>query len=585
MSRNVRNKASSASRKAAKRRDSITSSSSFDLSDEGGYSAVEDISDSSDDDEEDVDAAEEEHILHEVLPTPSIPIPPRPPIVQEEEDDDDDDDDDDDEEEEDEEEGQEQEDEDDGAADIEDAASWDGIMSEVDESAASDHHHRPAERHVRFDVPSSDSDSTDTEDDHADFFPDIFVDQSSLDPAFRREIEKDDENDESENSNSFWDYHGDYHGAYGYAPDADSDIEAVVQELGDDDTPIATPMTTGELSEMPTPVAALEETQELDGYETDGDTTEEDEPEPVVRRKIKRPEPSADQWDDSDTDHPVKGHRGQPRVGRFNLDNSERKPIAVVNPISRKMMIFTPHRRRQLDLSPEQFNFQFLAPIDENQPSPMMSSSAQIMMSAMFSSNTFGDYLNTQAMGPTEAFFPFQSEPNTADESSDVGFDEEEDDEVEKSLNISDFIEFDEGRSSADEDEDNQWDADPLNSTPARPRTASSDVDLHSHINATNVGAFRRDQINQRLILSDKATQDSLALSSPYNYTALRGLKSDRFETAAVPLTPLRRSKKQMRDAARSPLESMSQKRKASSEMPMGHKRHRSISDVNLLHI
>ncbi|WYZ35320.1 hypothetical protein EsH8_I_001596 [Colletotrichum jinshuiense] len=583
MSRNVRNKSSVASRKAAKpkRRDSVTSSSSFDFSDDGGYSAVEDISDSSDDDEEDVDAAEEEHILHEVLPTPSIPSSPRPPPVVQEEDDDSDD----------EEEQQDQDDEDDedggAAADVEDSASWDGIMSDIDESAASDHHHRsePVERHVRFDVPSSDSDSTDTEDDHADFFPDIFVDQSSLDPAFRREIENDDDNDESENSNSFWDYHGDYHGAYDHAPDPDSDIEAVIQELGDDDTPTATPMTTGEISEMPTPVAAFEETQELDGYETDGDTTEEDEPEPVVRRKIKRPELPADQWDDSDTDHPVKGERGQPRVGRFNLDNSERKPIAVVNPISRKMMIFTPHRRRHLDLSPEQFNFQYLAPIEENQNSPMLSSSAQIMMSAMFSSNTFGDYLNTQAMGPAEAFFPFQSEPNTADESSDVGFDEEdEDDEVERSLNISDFIDFDDARSSGDEDE-NQWDADPLNSTPARPRTASSDVDLHSHINANNVGAFRRDQINQRLILSDKATQDSLALSSPYNYTALRGLKSDRFETAAVPLTPLRRSKKQMRDLARSPLESMSQKRKASSEMSVAHKRQRSISDVNLLRI
>ncbi|KAF9873627.1 hypothetical protein CkaCkLH20_08737 [Colletotrichum karsti] len=578
MSRNVRNKSSAASRKAAKRRDSVTSSSSFNLSDDDGYSAVEDISDSSDDDEDDVVAAEEDHILHEVLP-PSISSSPRPPIVQQDEDDDDDDDEDDDQD-------QEEEDDEDGAADIEDGASWDGIMSDVDESAASDNHRHhvsePTERHVRFDVPSSDSDSTDTEDDHADFFPDIFVDQSSLDPAFRREIENDDENDESENSNSFWDYHGDSHGAYDYAPGVDSDIEDVIQELGDDDTPIATPMTMGEVSEVPTPVAAFEETQELDGYETDGDTTEEDEPEPVVRRKIKRPEKPADQWDDSDTDHPVKGERGQPRVGRFNLDNSEQKPIAVLNPITRKMMIFTPHRRR-LDLSPEQFNFSFLPTIDENQNSPMLSNSAQIMMSAMFSSNTFGDYLNTQAMGPAEAFFPFQSEPNTADESSSVEIEEEDEDEMERSLDINDFIEFDDTR-SLDGDEENQWDGEPVNPTPGRPRS-SSDIDLHSHINANNVGAFRRDQINQRLILSDKATQDSLALSSPYNYTALRGLKSDRFETAAVPLTPLRRSKKQMRDLARSPLESMSQKRKASSELPMSHKRQRSISDVNLLRI
>ncbi|KAF6821723.1 hypothetical protein CPLU01_12435 [Colletotrichum plurivorum] len=581
MSRNVRNKSSAASRKAAKRRDSITSSSSFDLSDDGGYSAVEEISDSSDDDEDDVVAAEEEHILHEVLP-PSISSSPRPPIVQEDDEEEDEDDDDDDQD-------QDDDDEEDGAADVEDSASWDGIMSDVDESVASDHHHlqqqtEPIERHVRFDVPSSDSDSTDTEDDHADFFPDIFVDQSALDPAFRREIENDDENDESENSTSFWDYNGPDYGFQGYG-DVDSDIEDdLIQGPAENDTPIATPMTTGDVSEVPTPVAAFEEPQELDGYETDGDTTEEDEPEPVPRRKIKRPELPADQWDDSDTDLPVKGERGQPRVGRFNLDNSERKPIAVVNPISRKMMIFTPHRRRHLDLSPEQFNFSYMdmPPMDENQNSPMFSNSAQIMMSAMFSSNSFGDYLNTQAMGPAEAFFPFQSEPNTPDESSEMEIEDE--DEIEKSLDINDFIEFDDTR-SLDGDEETQWDEDGPNSTPARPRTASSDVDLHSHINPSNVGAFRRDQINQRLILSDKATQDSLALSSPYNYTALRGLKSDRFETAAVPLTPMRRSKKQLRDLARSPLESMSQKRKASSEIPMDHKRQRSLSEVTLLGI
>lgn len=266
MSRNVRNKSSAASRKAAKRRDSITSSSSFDLSDDGGYSAVEEISDSSDDDEDDVVAAEEEHILHEVLP-PSISSSPRPPIVQEDDEEEDEDDDDDDQD-------QDDDDEEDGAADVEDSASWDGIMSDVDESVASDHHHlqqqtEPIERHVRFDVPSSDSDSTDTEDDHADFFPDIFVDQSALDPAFRREIENDDENDESENSTSFWDYNGPDYGFQGYG-DVDSDIEDdLIQGPAENDTPIATPMTTGEVSEVPTPVAAFEEPQELDGYESE----------------------------------------------------------------------------------------------------------------------------------------------------------------------------------------------------------------------------------------------------------------------------------------------------------------------------
>lgn len=282
---------------------------------------------------------------------------------------------------------------------------------------------------------------------------------------------------------------------------------------------------------------------------------------------------------DSDTDSPVKSQRGQPRVGRFNLDRSDRKPIAVLNPLTRKMMIFTPHRRRQLDLSPEQFHFPWPMEMEE-QSSPILSNSANMMLSAMFSSNTFGDFINTQAMGPAEAFFPFQSEANTADESSSASLHEDEDD-AEKGLDINDFIMWDDGHSSGDEGE-GEWNP---ASTPARPSTAGSEVEVLSHLNSETVGAFRRNQINQQLILSNQATQDSLAFSGPYNYTALKGLKSDRFDTAAVPLTPMRRHKRHLSDAARSPLDSVSAKRKASGDTNNNHKRHRSISDVNFLRI
>jgi hypothetical protein len=244
------------------------------------------------------------------------------------------------------------------------------------------------------------------------------------------------------------------------------------------------------------------------------------------------------------------------------------------------MMIFTPHRRRQLDLSPEQFNFPW--PLGD-QASPILSNSANMMLSAMFSSNTFGDFINTQAIGPAEAFFPFPSEANTADDSSTAPSVEGEEDEAEKNLDINDFIAWDEGDSSGDEGEEGNW---APSSTPVRPSTASSEHDVLSHLNSETVGAFRRNQINQQLILSNQATQDSLAFSGPYNYTALRGLKTDRFDTATAPLTPIRRHRKQMSDLTRSPLESLSAKRKASGEVPSnGHKRHRSISDVNFLHI
>lgn len=277
---------------------------------------------------------------------------------------------------------------------------------------------------------------------------------------------------------------------------------------------------------------------------------------------------------------PVKNSRDKPRVGRFNLDRSDKKPIAVLNPLTRKMMIFTPHRRRQLDLSPEQFNFAW--PM-EDQASPLLSNSANMMLSAMFSSNTFGDFVNAQTMGPAEAFFPFPTQGNGIDgNSSSIEGDE---DDAEKNLDISDFITWDEGgASSGEEDEDGNWQP---SSTPLRPTTASSEVDILSHLNSETVGAFRRNQINQQLILSNQATQDSLAFSGPYNFTALKGLKSDRFDTAGIPLTPVRRHKKHMADMARSPLENASAKRKASGDVSASgnHKKQRSISDVNLLRV
>ncbi|KAF7562657.1 hypothetical protein G7046_g1465 [Stylonectria norvegica] len=577
MSRNVRKKAPITPVKATKRRRRVsdTSSSAFDLSDDGGYSAVEEISDSSDDDEEDVAAAEEESILKEAdAPTPIAPRP-QPTIEDDRKVDDGDD------EEEDDDDDNDDEDEEGIDLDTDDNGSWGGIMSEPDDGQLDDFYQdanifgsdTPVERHVHFAVPSSDSDSTDTEEeDHLDLFPDIFVSQNALDPAFRREIEDDPE--ESSGSGSFWDYN------YQPGEHAGSETEEIGRSMFEDESPTVSPVPSQPNTAASTPAPAFEEPQELDGYETDGDTTEEDIPEPPVRRKTRRPSNAMIEASDSDIESPVKSQRGQPRVGLYKLDRTDKKPIAVMNPLTRKMMIFTPNRSRQLDLSPEQFNIPW--PMEE-QSSPILTNSANMMLSAMFTSGTFGDFINTQAMGPAEAFFPFQSEANTADDSSSAPPSvQDEEDEAEKKLDINDFITWDETGSSGEEDNGNSWEP---SSTPLRPSTATSDHDYLSHLNSETVGAFRRNQINQQLILSNQATQDSLAFSGPYNYTAIKGLKSDRFDTAGAPLTPARRHKKQMSDLARSPLESVSAKRKASSEAGGGHKRHRSISDVNALRI
>lgn len=271
MPRHVRQKHPSTPVKALKRR--ASDSSSLGLSDDDGYSAVDDISDSEDDDEDDVNAVEEENILIEVKRPARAPRPQ--PVAS------DGDDDGEDEEGDQGQGGDDDEDDDDhglvrfGAANADDIASWAGIVSEPDGSQVSDLYDEPntfaadatVARHVRFDVPSSDSDSTDTdEDDHGDLFPDIFVAQNSLDPAFRREIEHDP--DESSGSGSFWDFSGQYE------EQRDSDAEDVVHELGDNnDTPTATPRPAA--AETPTPSApSYEESLELDGYESESRRSE-----------------------------------------------------------------------------------------------------------------------------------------------------------------------------------------------------------------------------------------------------------------------------------------------------------------------
>ncbi len=200
MSRNVRQKNPPAPPKATKRRGSSSSSSP---SDDEGYSAVEDISDSEDDDEEGVNAAEEEHIIRYVLQKGRTAGSPRPDLDDENDDADEEDDDDDDE-----------DNDEEGLLpdenDADQSSSWNGFMSDADDSAAaisgSHHSASPVKRQVRFTgVPDIDSDSTtsDTTDDVAEFFPDIFVEQTSLDPAFRREIEQDD----GSSNDSYWDFY------------------------------------------------------------------------------------------------------------------------------------------------------------------------------------------------------------------------------------------------------------------------------------------------------------------------------------------------------------------------------------------
>ncbi len=265
MSRNIRLKYPRPPAKSTKRRGSDTSSS-LNLSDDDGYSGVEDISESDEDDEDHVKAAEEEHIISRVVhKRPSGPPRPEQDVGEDADEEQDDEAD-----EEADEEADGDEEEDGGEDPTEDSASWEGILSELDDGTsdqAFDSYLDPdvtVERHVRFaGVPDSDSDSTTSEtsdnEGHSSLFPDIFVEQSSLDPSFRREIEHD---DDSSNSGTFWDFHNP-HGLA--APDSDDDTFV---PNGMDITPTATPVASQAPTAMSTPTPPCE-LQELDGYESE----------------------------------------------------------------------------------------------------------------------------------------------------------------------------------------------------------------------------------------------------------------------------------------------------------------------------
>ncbi|KAI8956396.1 hypothetical protein F4801DRAFT_15399 [Xylaria longipes] len=558
--------------KTKSRRDS-DSLSSLDLSDESGYSGVEDIT-GSDDDEEDVEAAEEEHMLSDELHhvTRSSPRPDQ----QDEEDDDDaealgDD------------EGGDYEGDDD---DAEDNTSWDGLPSDPEQIEIDDLANLQVptvQRRVRFDVPDSDDDDdTETDEETAyGFFPDLFVDKSKLDPSFRLEVDQNSDDD----SDAYWDHYGTSNAIGTVFEEESSDFEALMNAVEEDDsTPVATPMTQNDMSTaFSTPVASPEKDEvSLDGYQTDGETTDEEEPVPrPIRRKTRR-DPTEEVSETSDVEI-IKGRRGHPRVGRFSLDKSSKKPIAMVNPRTGKLMIFTTHRslKRGLDLSPEQFKFPFF---DQAQSSPILGNPGNIMMSGMISSNTFGDFMNTHAVGPAEAWYAQVPDSNGYGDSS--GSEGQAVDDEEKNLRIEDFLEIDDDSDSSDDQEIDKDDGDEILCTPGRPTTSSSDVTSlldHFEHNSNLVGAFRRDQAHHRLITRSKATHDSLAFSGPYFEGTLRGIKDGRIATANVPISPLRRRKK-MPEFTSSPLSS-STKRKAPSDHRIGHKKQRSIPDVGPLHL
>jgi len=84
-----------------------------------------------------------------------------------------------------------------------------GATGWIAEAGSDDESQPETARRVRFDLSDSDTAVSDAED---NIFPDIFLDQGSLDPGFRRTIENDrdkDNDDPPSDDGSYWDFRGD----------------------------------------------------------------------------------------------------------------------------------------------------------------------------------------------------------------------------------------------------------------------------------------------------------------------------------------------------------------------------------------
>ncbi|KKZ66948.1 hypothetical protein EMCG_07376 [[Emmonsia] crescens] len=209
------------------------------------------------------------------------------------------------------------------------------------------------------------------------------------------------------------------------------------------------------------------------GYESDcGETTDEDLPPPATithPRSILRRDSSASlpPYLEESTQRSQPLRRRGPLRGTFVAD--PHKPVAVVAPNGAQLILIPPYSTSRHDwlesatrslcntannspraiaaaLADDSDTDAQLSPLHPNNLSPMLSSNANLMITAL-GSDSVG-----QITGPPEAFYPSHGLlSNSFDE-------EDEDDDSEGVLNVNDFIDFGNGSSDEDEDLDKDFD-------------------------------------------------------------------------------------------------------------------------------
>jgi hypothetical protein len=397
------------------------------------------------------------------------------------------------------------------------------------------------DRRVHFDLSDDDSESGDDKE-----YPDItFFDLDSLAPHFRQLIDEDDKEANSDNE--------------GWWPSEESEEDAADEaEAMDSDS------------------------SESSGYSTDeGETTDEDIPATIhapTRSVLRRISDASSSEDEAPARGPVQKKR--PKLSPFIHDGKTR--YAMLDSSGKKMIMFGPNRRYSADGPTKRPQLQQQMSYDQMalNSSPMISNSGNLMMTAMSYNQDFSLF-GGQAMGPQEAFFPFEA--NNGQENSSVEYEDDESD-PEDNLNLDTFFDFGE-ESDEDQEADEAVISPTEPSTPAQATRMRSEDQVHPllHLNSGVVGQFREKHTHKNVKRRNQVSTAALAFEGPYNQGPIQGLKPNRLRHANEPITPMPRKLKPANtigSSPGSPLANVAQankKRKFNGQEFHGHKRNKSL--------
>ncbi|MCJ1282584.1 hypothetical protein MMC26_001909 [Xylographa opegraphella] len=414
----------------------------------------------------------------------------------------------------------------------------------------------PPTRRVRFadDISHSSDSRTSTATVDNSIFPDLFMNQDSLDPTFRQLIENDNEDENhslTDGEGSYWDL------------EDNEDFELEKHGLENNSS------SNGGSSS---------------GYETDeGETTDEEvlppktvtRPQSLLRlnssstvRKTFTPRSGSTPIRKAPLTPTPAMRRNGPSMASWIVDPT--KPIAVIDSTGKTMLIYAAPRSARktpagfisslnssTTTSPKLSNATLAQNLKDDEvdradfssqepPTTMIESGANLMLSGLLHGGSGSEHiLGGQVLGPPEAFYPFRSIDANGLMFDEDDIEEDDDDDPEYMLNIQDFIDFGD---TSDSELENDTNADssvlgspiltiPKNTfTPTRAGSVSiqqtSTQNLLHHFDKGVVSSFRRNQTRHQSLLRRPNLSSSFA-----------AIKGGRHIAANTPISPPRKRK------------------------------------------